>query len=314
MAMSLAVKAGDEPAGVLRPVIAEAAADTAASPGSAPDSMAVAARADTVCVAEVLTAETCGAVLFPAERLRQAARPDTSAYTQFRLPRARGKRPSIYELPYSLTTSSPDWHRLWINAAIFTGAYLGTLTVLEILPEDATNWNRASIRNTPWYKRWSQNIIDKGPEWDGDDPIFNYILHPYAGAVYFMAARSNGFNFYQSLLFCACVSTIGWEFGIEGCMERPSIQDIFITPLVGSVLGEGFYIAKRYLASHDYRILGSRFLGGLAAFIMDPVNEVVGLFAGNPARRLSSSATSLSSSLTPDFACGGVRLSLTYTF
>lgn len=286
MAMSLAVKAEDEPAAVLPPAIAEAAADTAASPGSAPDSMAVAARADTVCVAEVLTAETCGAVLFPAERLRPAARPDTSAYTQFRLPRARGKRPSIYELPYSLTTSSPDWHRLWINAAIFTGAYLGTLTVLEILPEDATNWNRASIRNTPWYKRWSQNVIDKGPEWDGDDPIFNYILHPYAGAVYFMAARSNGFNFYQSLLFCACVSTIGWEFGIEACMERPSYQDIFITPLVGSIMGEGFYRLKRLIVDRDYYVLGSRAIGHILAFFLDPVNEVVGLLSPGTCRSL----------------------------
>ncbi len=52
----------------------------------------------------------------------------------------------IYELPISSTTQSHDWHRLWINTATLGGAFVGTLFVLELLPEDATNWNRASIQ------------------------------------------------------------------------------------------------------------------------------------------------------------------------
>ena len=35
----------------------------------------------------------------------------------------------------------------------------------------------------------------------------------------------------------------------------------------------------------DYRLFGSPVLGNITAFLIDPVNEVVGLFAGNPARR-----------------------------
>jgi hypothetical protein len=166
--------------------------------------------------------------------------------------------------------------------------------VLECLPEDATSWNRAEIRNKAPFKRWFKNVFKRGPEWDHDKFYFNYVLHPYAGAVYFMSARSCGFNMWQSLLYCTCISTIGWEFGVEAFMERPSIQDLFVTPLVGSAIGEGFYCIKRYLVHHNYSLLGSRFLGGFVAFLVDPVNEVVGLFAGNEARKVSKQI-----SLTP---------------
>ncbi len=194
---------------------------------------------------------------------------------------------SIYALPYSRTLSSPDWHRLWVNTAVLSSAFVGTLLVLECLPEDATTWNRAELQKVPLFKRWWDHVVVKGPEWDHDSPIFNYVLHPYAGAVYFMAARSNGFNYYQSLLYSAIVSTVGWEFGIEAFMERPSIQDIFITPLVGSAIGEGFYHIKRKIVENGYELLGSKVLGNIVAVLIDPVNEIVGFVGGNPARKVA---------------------------
>ena len=218
----------------------------------------------------------CGAVdtaaLFPANTLHPLERPVTTIY-------------AFPDRNTDLGFSHPDWHRMWINTAVLTGAYVSTLVVLECLPQDATNWNRASIQSVPPFRRWYNHVIKEGPEWDGDNPMFNFVLHPYAGAAYFMAARSNGFSFWGSLLYSTCISTIGWEFGIEAFMERPSYQDIFITPLVGSVLGEGFFRAKRYLVANNYHLLGSPVLGNILAFLIDPVNEVVGLFAGNPARK-----------------------------
>lgn len=193
---------------------------------------------------------------------------------------------SIYEMPYSLRGNSPDWHRMWINTAVLSSAFVTTLLVLECLPEDATAWNRAELRKDPAWKRWYLNVFKRGPEWDHDNPVFNFILHPYAGAAYFMSARSCGFNYYQSLLYAACISTVGWEYGIEACMERPSIQDLFITPLVGSLMGEGFYALKRHIVSHDYTLLGSRILGNIVVFLIDPVNEVVDLFRGSRTRKL----------------------------
>lgn len=189
---------------------------------------------------------------------------------------------SPYALPYTTHSTGQDWHRMWVNTAVLSGAFIGTLFVLECLPEDATAWNRAEIQQTPLFQRWYRNIFVRNPEWDHDNPIFNFVLHPYAGSAYFMAARSCGFSFWGSFLYSAAISTIGWEFGIEAFMERPSYQDLFITPVVGSVLGELCYKGKRTIVNNGYELFGSWFLGRAACFILDPVNEVVDLFRGSP--------------------------------
>lgn len=223
---------------------------------------------------------------------------------------------SPYALPYTPHSTGPEWHRMWINTAVLSGAFIGTLFVLELLPEDATAWNRAAISEVPMFKRWFRNVFKKGPEWDHDNPIFNFVLHPYAGAAYFMAARSCGFNYYQSLLYSALISTVGWEFGIEGCMERPSYQDIFITPLCGSILGECFYQLKHHIVNNGYRLWGSPVLGNIVAFLIDPVNEVLGIFDGNPARKYAKTLRhpKVTSALMPYMGKGAVGFSFTCTF
>jgi len=222
---------------------------------------------------------------------------------------ARGITPSIYALPYSMTGSAHDWRRLWINTGVLSGAFVGTLLVLECLPEDATTWNRAELQDVPLGKRWYTHVFKEGPEWDHDLFIFNYVLHPYAGAVYFMSARSVGFNFWQSALYGTLISHVGWEFGIEAFMERPSYQDLLITPIIGSAIGECFYKLKRHLVNNDYRLFGSSVLGNIVAFFIDPVNEVVGIFDNNPARREArriaeqrGECVSLVPMLTPGYA------------
>lgn len=224
---------------------------------------------------------------------------------------------TIYALPYSITGKNPDWHRLWINTATLSGAFVGTLVVLECLPEDATSWNRAELQDVPLFKRWRNHVLKKGPEWDHDKFYFNYILHPYAGAVYFMAARSCGFNAWQSLLYCSLISNVGWEFGIEAFMERPSYQDCLITPLVGSLIGEGFYRLKRTIAENGYTLCGSSALGNIVAYLIDPVNEVLGLFMGNPARQYSkmrNAPTITTSIFTPLTSRSTYGISLCLTF
>lgn len=223
---------------------------------------------------------------------------------------------TIYAFPQQNTRlgfSHPDWKRMWINTSVLTGAYVASLFVLECLPEDATNWNRAALQKKPLWVRWREHVFVKGPEWDNDNTMFNFLLHPYSGAAYFMAARSCGFSFWGSLLYSTLISTVEWEFGIEAFMERPSYQDVFITPLVGSIIGEGFFRIKRYLVANDYRLLGSPVLGNIVAFLVDPVNEVIGLVGGNPARRYARSRH-LEVSSAPLLSGGSVGFSLNVRF
>lgn len=203
------------------------------------------------------------------------------------------QKPCIYSLPYSMKTSVPDYKRMWINTGVLFGGGLAALGVLEILPENATAWNKEELRKTPFLKRWSKHVR-QGPVWDKDDHFINYVLHPYAGAAYYMGARSLGFNAWGSLLYCTAISTLFWEYGIEAFMEIPSIQDLIVTPVAGLLLGESFYILKRHIVNNGYELFGSKLLGNVAAFIIDPVNEVVGLFTGNPARDISKGRTQIS--------------------
>ena len=234
---------------------------------------ALVGRAQSPAMPDTTVIEVEESVVFPVNTLHPVERPIKSIY-------------AFPEQNLNLGFSHPDWKRMWVNASVLCGAYVGALFVLEMLPEDATNWNRAEFYHVPLWTRWRKHVLKQGPEWDHDNPMFNMVLHPYSGAAYFMAARSCGFSFWGSLLFSTCISTVAWEFGIEAFMERPSYQDIFITPLVGSVIGEGFFRIKRHIVMNNYTLAGSPILGNIVAFLVDPVNEVVGLIGGNPARKL----------------------------
>ncbi|MCC8171003.1 MAG: DUF3943 domain-containing protein [Parabacteroides sp.] len=191
---------------------------------------------------------------------------------------------TIYDYPYSMTANYPDYKRLALNTGVLFGAGILTLGVLQLLPDDATAWNKKEIRQVPFFRRWVNNV-KKGPVWDKDNFVFNYILHPYGGAAYYMSARSQGFNVLYSFLYSAAVSTFFWEYGVEAFMEIPSIQDLIITPIAGVLIGEGFYILKRHIVANGYELFGSRLAGNVAAYLIDPVNEVIGIFAGNPERK-----------------------------
>lgn len=190
---------------------------------------------------------------------------------------------TLYDLPYSRTLSIPNWNRLWVNTGVLLAGGFTALGILEALPDESTAWSRSERRRVPFFQRWV-NHVKAGPVWDGDKFIFNFILHPYGGAAYYMSARSCGFNSWGSFLYGFCISTFFWEYGVEAFNETPSVQDLVITPVVGAVLGEGFYHVKRHIVSHGYRLLGSPVLGGIVAFFMDPVNEVVGYFRGEQRR------------------------------
>lgn len=235
-----------------------------------------------------------------------------------------GESLTLYDFPYSRTRSMPQWRRLWLNTGILVGAGVSTMLILEALPSDATAWNKTENGKVGMFSRWWRNV-HLGPVWDKDSPVFNYVLHPYAGAAYYMGARSNGFNMWGSFLYSFCISTFFWEYGFEAFNEIPSVEDLIITPVVGSLLGEGFYVAKRYIVSNGYRLFGSKVLGYAVAFLLDPLNELTGYFRGDQkklARRADfrrnrpaeSGGLDLSTWIAPSSAGLQGGLTVTYTF
>lgn len=120
-------------------------------------------------------------------------------------------------------------HPLWLPIAEVFGVHIltGFFNRYVISPD----FGRISINS------WKHNIIT-GWEWDLDNFGTNFFDHPYAGGVHFISARSNGYNFWESVPFAFGGSLI-WEYFGENM--RPSYNDIINTSISGAFYGEIFY-------------------------------------------------------------------------
>ena len=84
---------------------------------------------------------------------------------------------------------------------------------------------------------WGRNL-NEGFEWDNNDFKTNMFMHPFHGSVYFNAARSNGYDFWEATAFTWAGSFI-WEMFGEN--NRGAINDWVATSMGGMVLGEAFH-------------------------------------------------------------------------
>ncbi len=122
---------------------------------------------------------------------------------------------------------------------------------------------------------WKYNI-NKGWEWDNDRFGINFIGHPYSGSLCFNAARSNGYNYYESFGFAAWGSLM-WEYFGEN--TRPSYNDIINTSVSGAFIGEVCYRLSSNVL--DDRTRGSeRVFREIAAGLINPVRGVNRLLDG----------------------------------
>jgi hypothetical protein len=167
-----------------------------------------------------------------------------------------------------------DYTRLSYTTSMYVGATIIAFGVLYSMPESVTNWDKKDMKKNGIFNKWKQNV-KAGPVWDNDDWVLNYITHPYSGGVYYMTARSSGFNIFESFLYSAFMSTFFWEYGIEAFAEIPSKQDLIVTPVIGSIIGEGFFYVKKSIVKHDKKVLNSKFLGYTSLLLIDPFNTIL---------------------------------------
>ncbi|MDD0853323.1 DUF3943 domain-containing protein [Halobacteriovorax sp. GB3] len=155
----------------------------------------------------------------------------------------------------------------------------GMIGFLYLLPESVTNWDKDEMNNLG--NKYKENIKE-GPVQDKDHWAINYIGHSYSGAIYYVVARHAGLNQMQSFGYSVLMSTFFWEYGLEAFAEVPSIQDLLITPILGSLLGEAFIKWEEKIKDNKGELLGSKKLGSVALGLMDPagalLDSVNGLF------------------------------------
>jgi hypothetical protein len=125
-----------------------------------------------------------------------------------------------------------DWGGLGRDTAFFVGYEAVAAGVLYLLPESVSKWT-AEQRKTS-MERWWENV--QHPQWDGDHWYVNYLGHPYFGAIAYIRARERRFGAFGGFWYAALLSTL-YEFGIEALFERPSYQDLIVTPVGGLLIG-----------------------------------------------------------------------------
>jgi hypothetical protein len=122
---------------------------------------------------------------------------------------------------------------------------------LLIAPDNITMWGRDDKFKLPVILNQYQSSFTKPPVWDRDHWYINYIGHPYQGAYYYNNMRSQGASVFESSLFCLGQSFL-WEYVWEGGMEQPSIQDLIVTPVFGSLFGELSHRAALRMGKNGY--------------------------------------------------------------
>ena len=209
------------------------------------------------------------------------ANPDNHHATPF----PKSWQPDIQGWDVTLFDHHPgeDQGWLWYQTKVTFGLALGVLGVIALLPEHISKWDKSNIRP---FRKWWQNV-KSGPVRDTDEWYINYIGHPYFGGVYYVAARSSGYNQWNSFIYSFLMSTFVYEYGVEAMCEVPSIQDIIVTPVGGWLYGELAYRGKMNILANGSKVLGSQLLGSAALWLLDPVGELSQLLNGEHGRNVS---------------------------
>ncbi len=155
-----------------------------------------------------------------------------------------------------LNEYSSFWKKAGRGELLIGGIEVIGMVTLMLMPKEVTKWD------PDWIKAAEKNLaraFSTPPVWDKDDWVLNYIGHPIAGSYYYNAVRSQNATRFQSFLFATVQSCI-WEYVIEGVAERPSIQDLFVTPVVGSLLGEPIHLATMSMRKNGFRFFEKVFV------------------------------------------------------
>jgi hypothetical protein len=155
-------------------------------------------------------------------------------------------------------------------------------------------WQLMTVEFIPWFytlvitdgewskvspETWIDNL--KYPwQWDNNKFNTNQFAHPYHGNLYFNAARTNGYDFWQSAPWALAGSLI-WE--LFGEKWAPSPNDLANTTLGGITLGEMTYRASSLVL--DNTATGSgRVWREIGAALINPIRGFNRLTRGETGR------------------------------
>jgi len=189
------------------------------------------------------------AFLAPGEQVSSG--PFRNTYAGFR------DQPLLHPEPASLPAEKsklpeigppPPHHAMKTVVGFLTASVVGA-GVYALAPSSFVGGNKQGQWEDAWghFKQaWTQPpVIDKDPN------TVNYIGHPYFGSIFYLTQRDYGESPLRSFLYSVMMST-GFEYLVESWSEKPSIQDLIVTPVVGSILGELIYLATQEMRKDGF--------------------------------------------------------------
>jgi hypothetical protein len=140
------------------------------------------------------------------------------------------------------------------------------LVLVQLIPWSVNRF----VKDAEWANvspsTWAQNFENPW-KWDNNAFLGNQFSHPYHGSLYFNTARSNGYNFWQSVPW-AWGGSLMWE--LMGESWAPSPNDLLNTSLGGITLGEMLFRASS-LALDNTATGAERTFREIGATLLDPV-------------------------------------------
>lgn len=162
-----------------------------------------------------------------------------------------------------------DWVGLTRDTAFLLGYQLAAVGTFYLLPETVSKWS-SKDKDEVGGSKWLSNV--QQPHWDHDNWFINYVGHSYVGAIYYIRARERGFDKGGSFVYAA-VASAAYEFGVEALFERPSYQDLIVTPVGGALVAMlVFEPLRTSIKSKAER----RWYDELALFATDPLGVLNG--------------------------------------
>lgn len=155
--------------------------------------------------------------------------------------------------------TSSTFNRFVYSQAVLWPTSIGGHLYLYIRDDELGNLS--DIYTLDHYKR----TFTLPPVWDQDSLSWNYGAHPLMGSFSYLSYRNKNAHWAEALAGAAVNSMI-YEYIIAGGTQRPSFNDMIVTPVLGSLLGEGIYQAKKLMLK-DHRLNGFE---KIALIITDP--------------------------------------------
>jgi hypothetical protein len=194
----------------------------------------------------------------------------------------------IEEKPDSLKTPQDFHHTKWrfvrTSAEVVGFNLLMTAFGRYIMEPDGDGFKVT-------WESIEENLI-AGMEWDDNSFNANNWRHPYQGAMYFNAARANGYDFYQSSAFSFAGAWL-WEY--TGERHHPAYNDWINTAVGGIIYGEALYRLSDMVIDNT-ATGGGRTGREIACLLISPTRGVNRLLTGeafavhqNPPDRIPSS-------------------------